>query len=429
MKVLFYPHSMEVGGSQLNALQLAGGVRDRGHEVIVLSEPGPLVERVRRMELEHIEIPEHRRRPSGSVMRTIGRLVRKRGIDVVHGHEWPPIIEAFIGARIPHRTAVVGTIMSMSVASFLPRDVPLTVGTEFIRKAAKEAGYRQVELLEPPVDTDADNPAVDGNDFRAKKGIQPNEVLLAMVCRLVPDLKLEGLLSACAAVRELAAAGCPVRLVIVGDGRARGEVARHAAEVNASAGREVVLMTGEMTDPAPAYAAADIVIGQGGSALRGMAFGKPLVVVGEEGFSELLTPESLPVFLGQGWYGLGSGSLGTGTPALRIALERLVGSPKLRDELGQLGRQLTEQRFSVRRAASVVENLYVSAIGNPAPFGSVLSDFVHVSTGLVGNKIGRKYQRWTGRSSVDDNNARKLIAAVITNGKRDETLPFRTGAP
>ena len=351
MKVLFYPHSMEVGGSQLNALQLAGAVRERGHEVIVLSEPGPLVERVRQMGLEHIEIPEHRRRPSGSVMRTIGRLVRERDIEVVHGHEWPPIVEAFLGARIPHGTAVVGTVMSMSVASFLPRDVPLTVGTEFIRKAAMDAGHRQVELLEPPVDTNADNPAVDGSGFRADQGIQPNEVLLAMVCRLVPDLKLEGLLSACEAVCELAVAGHPVRLIIVGDGRARGEVAKRAAEVNASAGREVVLMTGEMADPAPAYAAADVVIGQGGSALRGMAFGKPLVVVGEEGFSELLTPESLPVFLRQGWYGLGPGSLGAGVPALRIALERLVGSPELRSELGHLGRRLTEQRFSLRHAA------------------------------------------------------------------------------
>ncbi len=208
--------------------------------------------------------------------------------------------------------------MSMSVASFLPRDVPLTVGTEFIRKAAMDSGHRQVELLEPPVDTNADNPAVDGSGFRANQGIHPNEVLFAMVCRLVPDLKLEGLLSACEAVCELAVAGRPVRLIIVGDGRARGEVEKRAAEVNASAGREVVLMTGEMADPAPAYAAADVVIGQGGSALRGMAFGKPLVVVGEEGFSELLTPESLP-FSGQGWYGLGPGSLGAGVPALRFA--------------------------------------------------------------------------------------------------------------
>ena len=29
---------MEIGGSQLNAAQLAGAVRDRGHEVIVIFE-------------------------------------------------------------------------------------------------------------------------------------------------------------------------------------------------------------------------------------------------------------------------------------------------------------------------------------------------------------------------------------------------------
>lgn len=419
-----YPHSMEVGGSQLNAIQLAGSLRDRGHEVIVLSEPGPLVERVRKMALEHVQLPRHWGRPSPKVIRTIGRLVRRRRIDVVHGHEWPPIIEAFLGASLSHRTAVVGTVMSMSVASFLPRNVPLTVGTELIRQVATAGGHRHVELLEPPVDTKADNPSIEGRSFRAELGVRPDEVLLTMVCRLVPDLKLEGLLSACNAVRELAVAGHPVRLMIVGDGRARRDVARRATEVNAAAGYKAVLMTGEMADPGPAYAAADIIIGQGGSALRGMAFGKPLVVIGEEGFSELLTPESLPVFLRQGWYGLGSGSLGAGAPALRIALEGLVRSPELRCELGLLGRRLTEQRFSLNRAAEIVENLYSTAMQHPAPCERVMLDFVHVIAGLIRSKIVRKYQRWAGKASTDDSNARHLIAAVLANGNRSELSPF-----
>ena len=135
---------MELGGSQLNAIQLAAAVRDRGHEVIVLSEPGPLVERVRAMNLEHIEVPAHRRRPSPGVMGTLARLVRDRGVDVVHGYEWPPILEAFYGLRSRRGIPVVGTIMSMSVAPFVPRTVPLIVGTERIREAALKAGHRRV---------------------------------------------------------------------------------------------------------------------------------------------------------------------------------------------------------------------------------------------------------------------------------------------
>jgi glycosyltransferase involved in cell wall biosynthesis len=417
MKVLLYPHSMEVGGSQLNAIQLAGAIRDRGHEVVVLSEPGPLVERVKKLALEHVELPSHRGRPSPKVIRIISDLVRRRDIDVVHGHEWPPIVEAFLVQTLIHRAPVVGTVMSMSVAPFLPRSVPLTVGTELIRRAALAASHRSVELLEPPVDTQADNPSVDGRSFRAQQGVRSDEVLVAMVCRLVPDLKLEGLLSACDAVRELAVAGKPVRLMIVGDGRARGDVARRAADVNAAAGYEVVLLTGEMADPSPAYAAADVIIGQGGSALRGMAFAKPLVIVGEEGFSELLTPESASTFLRQGWYGLGAGSLGTGVPALRVALERLIGSPDVRRELGLFGRQLAEQRFSLVHAAEIVENMYVSAVQNPVSFEHLLPDFLHVTAGLVGNRLQRKYRQWLGTAATDDCNARDVIAAVFENGK------------
>jgi glycosyltransferase involved in cell wall biosynthesis len=413
MKVVIYPHSMEVGGSQLNAVQLAGAIRDRGHEVIVLSEAGPLAGRLKKMGLEHVELPLHRRRPSPQVIRTISRLVRQRGIDVVHGHEWPPIIEAFLGRVFLHHTPVVGTVMSMSVAPFLPRSVSLTVGTDLIRHAAIAAGHRRVILLEPPVDTKADNPGVDGRHFRAARGVQPNEVLIAMVCRLVPDLKLEGLLSACDAVRGLAVAGKPVRLMIVGDGRARDDVAGRAADVNAAVGYEAVLLTGEMADPSPAYAAADVIIGQGGSALRGMAFAKPLVVIGEEGFSELLTPESSPTFLQQGWYGLGTGSLGTGVPALRLALERLVSSPELRRELGLFGRRLAEERFSLDHAAEILENIYLSAVQNPVSFERLLADFVHVSAGVIGNKLQRKYRRWLGAAPTEDSNARNLIAAVL----------------
>ena len=89
--------------------------------------------------------------------------------------------------------------------------------------------------------------------------------------------------------------------------------------MNAAVGRAIIGLTGQIDDPRPAYAAADVVVGQGGSALRGMAFGKPVVVVGEDGFSELLTSDSSPIFLQQGWYGLGPGSAGSGVPALRSA--------------------------------------------------------------------------------------------------------------
>ena len=209
-----------------------------------------------------------------------------------------------------------------------------------------------------------------------------------------------------------------MRLVIVGDGRASNKVAERAAKANAIAGRQVVLLTGEIADPRPAYAAADVVVGQGGSALRGMAFGKPLVVVGEGGFSELLTPDSASIFLRQGWYGLGPGSLGSGVPALRLALERLIGSPELRRQLGAFGRQLVLDRFSLHRAARVQEEEYLAALQDRVALGPFVVDLVRSAAGVLGSKLWRKYQRWRGTAAVDDSNARAALAAMLAQGRR-----------
>src|SRR5260370_41388236 len=68
VKVLVYPHAMEIGGSQLNALEIAAAGRDRGHEVTVVSRPGPLLKTVRRPRLWHVPPrPPPPRRPSPPV--------------------------------------------------------------------------------------------------------------------------------------------------------------------------------------------------------------------------------------------------------------------------------------------------------------------------------------------------------------------------
>ncbi|WP_197288257.1 glycosyltransferase family 4 protein [Nocardia sp. NRRL S-836] len=385
---------MELGGSQLNAVQLAAAVRDRGHEVLVLSEPGELVPLVAELGLEHVEIPLRRKRPDRRVVSEVNRLVRTRGIDVVHGYEWPPAFEALYGTGIRRAAAPIATVMSMSVVPFFPRSIPLIVGTEQIRREAVAAGHHRVTLLEPPVDTDGDHPGVPADGFRAAHGLTGAPLIVA-VSRLVADLKLPGLLAACDAMAQL---GEGTQLAIVGDGPARAEITERAEQANARAGRRAVVLTGQLADPRPAYAAADITIGMGGSALRALSFGKPLVVLGLDGFSELLTRESLPQFLTSGWWGFG----GDGVPSLTASLRRLVESPRLRAELGEFGRELVVGRFSLRRAAELQEQEYEIAARTS---GTALLDVVRSTGGLASYKVRRKLARLRGRAAVDDANA------------------------
>lgn len=413
MRIVVYPHAMEIGGSQLNALQLAGAVRDRGHEVIVVAEPGPLVDVVRRLGLEYVPIPARRRRPSVSVARLLTKLVRERSIDVVHGYEWPPAVEAFYGPRLRLGTPVLATILSSSIVPFFPRAIPLLVGTEQLQHSAREAGYPSVNLMEPPVDTDHDQPGVCGDataEFRLRYTADPALPLAVMVCRLVPDLKRESLLTACGAMAELALSGMPAQLVIVGDGPIRAEVEAHAEQANRRAGRTIVTLTGELADPRPAYDAADVVLGMGGSALRALAFAKPLVVVGERGFSELLTERTAPMFLADGWYGLGPGSQGEGTTGMRRAMASVLGDPLLAVELGGYGRELVLNRFSLLSAAETQEEEYRQAIADATPRGQLFGVARESAAGILRYKVHRKISRWRGTVAVDDANAKAVLA-------------------
>lgn len=425
MRIIVYPHAMEIGGSQLNAVQLAGAVRDRGHEVIVVAEPGPLVDVVTDLGLEHVPIPLRRRRPSLGVAGLLTRLVARRSVDVVHGYEWPPAVEAFYGPRLRLGTPLLATIMSSSVVPFLPRPIPLLVGTEQLQYSARDAGYPRVNLMEPPVDTDRDRPGVTGTaaaEFRARYAPDPTLPLAVLVCRLVPDLKRESLLTACGAIEELAGAGMPTQLVIVGDGPVRDELAARAEQANLRAGRRLVVLAGELADPRPAYDAADVVLGMGGSALRALSFGKPLVVVGEHGFSELLTERTAPMFLSDGWYGLGPGSLGGHTTGMRRSLATVLDDPVLRAELGAYGRELVLTRFSLRAAAETQEDEYRQAIAGVLPRGRLTGDATRSAAGLLRYKVNRKISRWRGTVAVDDANAEAVLAA----GRQGESGRVRT---
>lgn len=413
MNIVIYTHSMEIGGAQFNAIELGAAMQRVGHRVLLVAEDGPLAATAAALGVERVPVSNKRKRPSPSVMGLLTRLVRDRQIDVVHGYEWPPVLDTWFGPHLRLGTAAVATVYSAAVAPFLPKSIPLIVGVEQLRQQCLAAGFCTVELIEPPVDTDANSPGVvDGAAFRAKLGADADTVLVVVVGRLARELKLEGLLTACRVVGKFAADGTNIRLAIVGDGPARSVVEEEAARANAIlTNSPAIHLTGEMIDPRQAYAAADIVLGMGGSALRGMAFGKPLVVQGEAGFWKVCNEDTAPIFLAAGWYGLGDGS--PGDAQLRSALASLLPSPAARRLLGDFGRRLVVNRFSLQHAALMQLDVYHRALelATRPRIGEMLS----TASGAFGHKVRLRLAKISGEVPADDFNAVQRVAAQHAN--------------
>src|SRR5664280_1738233 len=111
MRVLVHPIDLEIGGSEINAIDLAAAVRDRGHDVIVYSRPGPLRDLVFERKLRHIEAHfPARPRPSPVAVWELRKIVREEQIDLVHAYEGYSFVEAFYGARLCCGTPTLGTL-------------------------------------------------------------------------------------------------------------------------------------------------------------------------------------------------------------------------------------------------------------------------------------------------------------------------------
>ncbi|MBK8185465.1 MAG: glycosyltransferase [Candidatus Competibacteraceae bacterium] len=89
MKILVYAHRLEVGGTQVNAIELATALRDlHGLEVVMFAQPGPMVRLIEEKGLCFLPAPDARFHPSLARMRALSDAVRREKPDLIHAWDW-----------------------------------------------------------------------------------------------------------------------------------------------------------------------------------------------------------------------------------------------------------------------------------------------------------------------------------------------------
>lgn len=387
MRVLVHLNSLELGGTQINAVDFAVAARAHGVESILLGERGTLPAAPNLLDYarDHgvtVEVYD-----AAAGMRAhaaqLTALTASFRADLIHVYGmWGAARPVFWGPARFGRVPWVQTVYEMSVTPVVLRHMPLIVGTGYLLDELAERPGATV-LVSPPVDLVRDAPAVTGlPDLRTEHAIGAGP-LIALVSRLDSNMKAFSIGVAIDAMSRIADTGAT--LVVVGSGDAEDRLRTHADAVNRTAGRDAVRMLGAMTDPRPAYAAADIVVGMGGSAARALAFGKPLVVLGEAGWSRIFDPESADALARSSYWSPDSVADPAGD--LAAALRALLADPARRRGFGAFGREFATDRFGLpamtRRLCDVYE-------GAARSYGSAewLADVPREGRRLV-EKIGR----------------------------------------
>lgn len=373
MKILVFAHHLVVGGTPLNSIELSAALQDTpDQEVVFFATPGPMLRLVEQHGLRYVPAPEAYIHPSLARMRAIRNLVRRECPDVIHVWDWFQCLEAYYAVHLTMRIPMVVTDMFMSLTSVLPTSLVTTFGTPELVDQARRAGRPHAHLLLPPVDTKANAPtAIDPSAFKAQYSLESPGITLATVSRLDRSMKYESIAQTIDAV-ALLGKDIPLRLLITGDGSARPALEQRATLVNEHLRRHAIVFTGELLDPRPVYASADVVVGMGGSALRGMAFGKPVIIVGERGFSAPFTAETADTFYYRGMFG----SAATQQPVdtLACTIRRLIISPQQLPAYGDFSRRFVIRHFSLQTVSQRLLTLCYNAVQTRPPLRATMAD-------------------------------------------------------
>lgn len=361
MRVLVHLNSLELGGTQLNAVDFAVAARAHGVESILLGERGTLTPSPNLVDYAGergvaVEVYE----PVGGMRghaTQLADLVERLRVDLIHVYGmWGAARPVFWGPARFGRTPWVQTVYEMSVTPVVLRHMPLIVGTGYLLDEHADRPGRTV-LVSPPVDLGRDSPTAVGlPDLRREADLGAGP-LLTIVSRLDSNMKAFSIGVAIDAMGRLGATGAT--LVIVGGGDAEDALRERAGRVNAALGRDAVRMLGPMIDPRPAYAAADVMLGMGGSAARSLAFGKPLVVQGEAGWSQTFDPASADALARSSYWS--PDAIDDPVGALEGAVSALLADPARRSELGAFGRDFAVTRFGLPAMTERLCDVYETA--------------------------------------------------------------------
>lgn len=363
MKVLVTINSLVLGGCQLNAVDLAMTVRPHGVESILvgyrstLPSVGPSMLDVAESRGVNIHVLDVSTQTTEAAP-ALARLADRHGVDVVHSYGGWDQRASFLGPCRWGRRPLVQTVYEMYVPSHVYPHQPLVVGTRFLLEEQRVAHRGQVDLISPPVDLGTDQPSHDPEPFVSEFELEREHCNIVIVSRLDADMKELGIRQSIEAIAMLDRDD--VDLVIVGGGDADVRLRAAGDEVNEQLGRRAVNFCGPLHDPRGAYAAADVVIGMGSSAARGLAFGKPLIVCGERGWYRTFGPDTFGLLFRNSFWS--DESEPEPVESLAVQIRALAADQALRRERGVLGRGFAEENFGLELMAERLVDVYERAV-------------------------------------------------------------------
>ena len=359
MRILHTESSMGLGGQEYRVLLEAQGMEKRGHIVVVAASQGSQLASLAQQRRLQVKTTSSGNRGWMILIPSYLRMITQCEIDVVNTHgsldSWTASIAGRISSRRPIiiRTRHKSTQVSVSLRhrllyGRLPH-VVTTTGEAVRQQFITRNGLKPTRVISIPTGVDLERfyPQPPDTSLRKKLGLECQGPLVGAVTFLRPEKGMEVLIEA---VRLLKNTIPTLACLIIGEG---GEKLRLSARIRELGLSHCVHMVGFRQDIPALLTLLDVVAipsfeeGIPQSLTQALAMERPVVAsavggvpeVVKDGVTGLLVPPREPAILAE-----------------KIAF--ILNNPSSGARMGQLGRQVIHERYSLESMLTQTENLY-----------------------------------------------------------------------
>lgn len=366
---------MNIGGAETHILELCRELNRRGHDITLASFGGVYADELVSLGVKHVKLPLHTKQPA-SVMTSYNglyRLIRDGGFDLVHAHaRIPAFICGLLCDRMKFRF-VTTAHLNFSMNALWRRisrwgERVMAVSDDIADYLVNEYGYPRdkIYLTINGIDTLKFSPDVPCGALLDSLGLDKNRRRIVYISRLDAD-RADPAYRLIEIAPKIAENFPDTDIIVVGGGTEFDTLRAMADKVNKDVGRNLVTMTGAVSNINEYAAAATVFVGVSRSVLEAMSAAKPVIVAGGQGalgiFDETKTGPAVDTnFCCRGFDLADGGTLyGWIADCLNRSAEELA-------KMGEFNRTFVLDHYTAARMAADYEAMYRAALAAPVPF-------------------------------------------------------------
>lgn len=368
LRILMLIDALNIGGTEMHVLELAKSLEKLGAYVVIGTSGGPLVEVFKHYGLKVVKIPFASDYISNKNIMNLIKLTKKiideEKINLLHCHLFASMRlgnDIYRSYKIPYIITLHGLFYPNDIlfSSCINATKIIAVSEPTKELIESKLGSRirgEIVVIPNGIDMDNFHPQYKVKGLKNQLGIPENSEVITYCSRLDwgKTLAAEAFIFACFI---LMANNKHLHAFVVGDGADKNFITREVNILNKMLQRDAIHVVGAKFNVLPYYQAANIVVGTARVALEAMSCGKPVIAVGNHGYTGIINSKCMK----EQWhmYFGDHDSIKKAEPlTLAKDLNGLLESPRECNLLGKWGRNWCEEKFDSRLVVKDIFNLY-----------------------------------------------------------------------